>query len=237
MAKHSYAEYAAIPVKALAPVPDHIDLDTAAAAMLQGLTAHYLTTDVYQVTHDTVALVHAGAGGTGQILTQVLRSLGATVITTVSSADKEAISQAAGAHHVIRYDRDDFVEKARDLTGGRGVDVIYDGVGSTTVVPGLKALARRGMMVYFGAASGGVTDFDLQMLSSLGSLVITKPTLSDFVATHEEVLTRSAALFDWLTTGAVTVTIGGRYKLADAASAHRDLEGRTLVGKAILSMD
>jgi NADPH2:quinone reductase len=159
------------------------------------------------------------------------------VITTVSSADKEAISEAAGAHHVIRYDRDDFVEKARDLTGGRGVDVIYDGVGSTTVVPGLKALARRGMMVYFGAASGGVTDFDLQMLSSLGSLVITKPTLSDFVATHEEVLTRSAALFDWLTTGAVTVTIGGRYKLADAASAHRDLEGRTLVGKAILSMD
>jgi NADPH:quinone reductase len=237
MATHSYAEYVAIPVKALTPVPDDIDLDTAAASMLQGLTAHYLTTDVYPVTSETVALVHAGAGGTGQILTQVLRSLGATVITTVSSADKEAISLAAGAHHVIRYDRDDFVEKALELTDGRGVDVIYDGVGSTTVVPGLKALVRRGMMVYFGAASGSVKDFDLQMLSSLGSLVITKPTLSDFVASHEEVLRRSAALFDWLKTGAVTVTIGGRYPLSEAASAHLDLEGRTLVGKAILTMD
>ena len=237
MAKGSYAEYAALPTKALAPVPDTIDLHTAAASMLQGLTAHYLTTDVYPVTPETTALVHAGAGGTGQILTQVLKALGATVITTVSTEHKESVSRAAGADHVIRYDRDDFVQAARDLTQGVGVDVIYDGVGATTVTPGLSALRRRGMMVYFGAASGAVSDFDLQMLSSKGSLVITKPTLSDFVVTHEEVLRRSEALFQWLTSGQVTVTIGGTYPLAEASRAHTDLEGRTLVGKAILVMD
>lgn len=236
MAKGSYAEFVAVAPSSLSVVPETIGLDVAAASMLQGLTAHYLTTDVYPVSEGTVALVHAGAGGTGQILTQVLKTLGATVITTVSSDEKEAISRSAGADHVIRYDRVDFVSAARELTDGRGVDVIYDGVGQTTVVPGLSALRRRGMMVYFGAASGAVNDFDLQMLSSRGSLVITKPTLSDFVATAEEVHSRSSALFDWIANGQVTVSIGGSYPLANASQAHADLEGRTLVGKAILSM-
>jgi len=234
MVLHSYAELVAVPQAKLVLVPDGIDLTVAASAMLQGLTAHYLTTDVFAVKQGSVALVHAAAGGTGLALTQVVRALGGTVIGTVSNAAKAQRAKDAGAHHTITYTEEDFVAKALELTDGRGVDVIYDGIGNDTVVPGLDALARRGTMVYFGAASGAVGPFDLQMLSSKGSLTIAKPTLSDFILTHEEIEKRAHAVFSLMAEGHLGFSPECLYPLADAATAHRDLESRKTMGKVLL---
>ena len=231
---HSYAELISVPESKLVAVPAGVGIQTAAATMLQGLTAHYLTHDVYQVEPGTTALVHAAAGGTGLALTQVIKALGGTVIGTVSTEEKAAKAKAAGADHIIFYDRDDFVEKSRELTDGAGVNVIYDGVGQRTVVPGLDALARRGLMVYFGATSGAVPPFDLQALSSKGSLGITKPTLADFIVTPEETRKRAADVFALMESGALTITPGHHYPLAEAATAHRDLEARQTSGKVLL---
>lgn len=234
MSLHSYAELVAVPEKKLVRVPDDVPLDIAAATMLQGLTAHYLSRDVYPIGAGSVALVHAAAGGTGLALTQVIKSLGGTVIGTVSTAEKADKARAAGADHIIRYTEADFVEETLSITAGEGVDVVYDGIGVDTVVPGLKALRRRGMMVYFGATSGPVEPLDLQVLSSLGSLTITKPTLSDFIVTPEETRTRAAEVFAMMSAGALSIEPGHRFPLQQAAAAHTALEGRASSGKVLL---
>lgn len=234
MSLHSYAELVAVPAAKLVRVPDGIPLETAAATMLQGLTAHYLTRDVYPVGSGTVAVVHAAAGGTGLALTQVIKSLGGTVIGTVSTEEKAEKARAAGADHVIRYTDQDFVEETLSITAGLGAHVIYDGVGRDTVLRGLSALRRRGMMVYFGATSGPVDPLDLQVLSSRGSLVITKPTLSDFIVTPEETRTRAAEVFEMMAAGSLTIEPGHRFPLEQAAQAHAALEGRASSGKVLL---
>jgi len=231
---NSYAERVAVPAESLVTVPDFVTTRAAAAVMLQGLTAHYLTHDSFSIQPGTTALVHAGAGGTGQILTQVIRALGGSVISTVSSAAKAEIARAAGANHVVRYDTEDFVAAVERLTDGAGVHVIYDGVGQETMSKGLDALARRGTMVYFGAASGPADPLDLQILSSKGSLTVTKPTLADFITTHDETQYRADGIFALIRDGEITPRVGATYALSDAASAHRDLESRSTTGKLLL---
>jgi NADPH2:quinone reductase len=231
---NSYAERVVVPAESLVSVPDFVSTQAAAAVMLQGLTAHYLTHDSFAIQPETTALVHAGAGGTGQMLTQVIRALGGSVISTVSSAAKAESAQAAGAHHVVRYDTEDFVAAVDRLTDGAGVQVIYDGVGQDTMSKGLHALARRGTMVYFGASSGPADPLDLQVLSSNGSLTITKPTLADFITTHKETQYRADSIFALIRDGALTPRVGATYALEDAANAHRDLESRSTTGKLLL---
>ena len=235
MSSHSYAELVAIPVTKIVRVPEEISLDTAAAAMLQGLTAQYLTRDVFAIVPGSTAVVHAAAGGTGLALTQVIKHQGGTVIGTVSTEEKAQKALAAGADHIILYSEKDFVAETLALTGGTGADVIYDGVGRDTVVRGLTALRRRGMMVYFGATSGSVEPLDLQLLSSLGSLSITKPTLADFIVTPEETRSRAGELFAMIASGALSIEPGHRFPLERAADAHRALEGRSSSGKILLT--
>ena len=235
----SYAERVVVPARAALRVPAGLDLHTAAALPLQGLTAHYLCASTYPVTQGDVALVHAGAGGVGLLLTQLIVSRGARVITTVSTAAKEQMSRRAGASEVIRYTEladlpAQLPERVRELTDGRGVDVVYDGVGRDTFDASLGSLRPRGMLVLFGGSSGQVPPFDLQRLNSAGSLFITRPTLAHYVATREELEWRAAEIFDAAARGTLDVHIGARYELAEAADAHRALEGRATTGKVLL---
>jgi NADPH:quinone reductase len=201
--------------------------------MLQGLTAHYLLHDSYPVQAGDAILVHAGAGGVGLLLTQIAKHLGATVVTTVSTEEKAALSRGAGADQVL-VGYDDFPARAREFLGGNGFAAVYDGVGKDTFDGSLASLRRRGMMVLFGGASGQVPPFDLQRLNALGSLSVTRPTLKDFVAERSELLRRCADLFGWIADGVLDVRVGARYPLAEAADAHRDLEGRRTTGKLVL---
>lgn len=236
----SYAELVRVRAERALPVPDGIELDVAAALPLQGLTAHYLVTSTYPVQPGDTILVHAGAGGVGLLLTQLAVARGAHVITTVSTAEKEELSRAAGATHVIRYDL------LRELTGslpavvkelaGGGVPVVYDGVGRSTFDASLACLGPRGTMVLFGAASGPVPPFDIQRLNSGGSLFLTRPTLAHHIATTEELRGRADELFAAVGDGSLSVRIGARFALADAAAAHEALEGRTTTGKVILDV-
>ena len=229
----SYAEAAVGSAGKFIPVPDEVADEQAAAVTLQGLTAQVLATDVYRIEPGDNVLIHAGAGGVGLLLTQIAKIKGARVVTTVSTEDKAALSRAAGADEVL-VGYDDFPTKVRDFTGGRGVDVAYDGVGAATFDGSLESIRRRGMMVLFGGASGQVPPFDIQRLNQLGSLKLTRPTVYHFVAERDEMLGRAADVFGWIVDGTLDVRIGGRYPLAEAGRAQEDLAARKTTGKLVL---
>ena len=228
----TYAEYALVDAGKALPVPDGVDDHTAAALPLQGITAHYLMNSSFRVEPGHTVLLHAGAGGVGLLLTQLLKARGARVITTVSSDEKADLSTLAGADEVLRYDG--FADKVRELTDGEGVNVVYDGVGKDTFDDSLKSLRIRGAMVLFGAASGPVPPFDPQRLNAAGSLTLTRPTMAHFVQNAQERRWRSAEIFDSAANGTLAVRVGATYPLAEAAQAHRDLEGRRTTGKVLL---
>jgi NADPH2:quinone reductase len=230
----SYAEYAAVPADRLVPIPQGVNEQQAAAAMLQGMTAHYLSHDTYPLKQGETALVHAAAGGVGLLLVQMAHNIGARVIATVSSEEKARLARGAGAHEVILYSQADFEAETKRLTGGKGVDVVYDSVGKTTFEKGLNILRPRGMMALFGGSSGPVPPFDLILLSQKGSLYVTRPTLFNYIATREELLARSSAVFGMIGTGKLQLRIAHTYPLAQAQQAHRDLEGRKTTGKLLL---
>jgi NADPH2:quinone reductase len=230
----SYAEYAAVPADRLVRVPDGVSLRDAAALMLQGITAQYLATSTFPLRAGQVALVQAGAGGVGLLLTQLAKARGATVFTTVSTAEKAALSKSAGADRTIDYTTEDFAAEARRLTGGRGVDVVYDSVGRTTWEKSLDALKPRGYFVLFGASSGPVPPFDLQLLNQKGSLFATRPSLAHYIASREELLARADDVFAAVLDGRLKLRVEHTYALADARRAHEELEGRKTTGKLLL---
>jgi NADPH2:quinone reductase len=228
----SYAEQVVVPADRAVPVPAGLDLEIAAAVMLQGCTAHYLATSTYPVAGGDPVVVHAAAGGVGLLLTQVAKMRGGLVIGTTSTAEKAALAREAGADHIAGYT--DFADVTREVTGGSGAAVVYDGVGQATFDASLSALRRRGYMVLYGAASGPVPPFELQRLNTGGSLYITRPTLRDYIADRGELLARTQELFGWIASGRLTVRVGGRYPLDQAARAHEDLAGRRTTGKLLL---
>ena len=230
----SYAEYAALPADRLVPVPAGVTDQQAAAAMLQGMTAHYLCHDVHPLKRGETALVHAAAGGVGLILVQMAHHIGARVIATVSTDEKAKLARAAGADEIILYTQADFEAETKRLTGGKGVDVVYDSVGKTTFEKGLNVLRPRGMMALFGGSSGAVPPFDPIVLSQKGSLFLTRPTLGHYTASREELIARSGAVFAMLAAGTLKLRIEHTYPLAEAQRAHRDLEGRKTTGKLLL---
>jgi NADPH2:quinone reductase len=230
----SYAQVVNAPASALIAIPDGVGTDLAAAAMLQGMTADYLVYGVRETEPGDIALVHAAAGGTGQLLVQMLKRAGARVIGTCSTQDKAALARDAGADEVILYTEQDFVSEARALTQGRGVDVVYDSVGQSTFDGSLKALRPRGMLVLFGQSSGAVPPVDLQRLNQHGSLFVTRPSLAHYVASREELAMRAGAVLDAIQDGTLKVRIDQAFPLADAAAAHRHLEARATRGKVLL---
>jgi NADPH2:quinone reductase len=230
----SYAGACLAPARQLVRLPAALSFDLAAASLLQGMTAHYLTHGVRTPRPGDTALVHAAAGGTGGLLIQCLKAAGVKVIGTCSSEAKAALARAAGADEVVRYDREDFRERARAWTGGRGVDVVYDSVGRSTFEGSLGCLRPRGLLCLFGQASGPVPPFDLGRLNGAGSLFVTRPSLGHYVATRAELETRAGWVFDALVAGRLRAPIDGHYALADAATAHRDLESRRTTGKLLL---
>jgi NADPH:quinone reductase len=230
----SYAEYAAVPAEKLVPVPEGVGFAQAAAAMLQGMTAQYLATSTYPLKSGDTCLVHAGAGGVGQLLCQVARIRGASVIATAGGQEKTDIALKAGANEVIDYEAEDFEEQVKRITGGRGVQVVYDSVGKTTFDKGLNCLARRGMMVLFGQSSGGVGPVDPQVLNQKGSIYLTRPSLFHYVALREELLARSSQVLGWIRDGVLKLTIFREMPLSRAAEAHRMLEARQTAGKVLL---
>lgn len=234
MALGSYAEYAVVPAVKLVRVPDGVDAETAAAAMLQGMTAHYLVTSTYTLKRGDAALVHAAAGGVGLLLIQMAKRVGARVFGTVSTGEKAALAREAGADVVINYTEQDFQEEVRRETGGRGVEVVYDSVGRTTFHKSLDCLAPRGMLALFGQSSGTVPPFDAALLAQKGSLFLTRPSLAHYVLTREELLWRAGEVFEWIAAGELKLRIGNRFPLAEAAEAHRQLEGRATTGKVLL---
>ncbi|GAA2401443.1 quinone oxidoreductase [Nonomuraea africana] len=227
----SYAEKAVVPAARVVPVPAGVSAELAAASLLQGMTAHFLTHSVHEMKPGEVMLVHAGAGGMGQMLIQLGKLKGATVLTTVSSEAKEKLAREAGADEVFRYDG--FPDAVRKVVPG-GVDVVYDGVGAATFDGGLASLRTRGLMVLYGAASGPVPPLDPQVLNRSGSLYLTRPSLVHFIAERDELLWRAADLFGWVASGELTINISERYPLADAARAHEDLQARRTTGKLLL---
>ncbi|MGW3485349.1 quinone oxidoreductase family protein [Rhodococcus indonesiensis] len=229
----SYAEQVLVPAAVAVPVPDAVPAEQAASALLQGMTAHYLLNSTYPAQPGETVLVHAGAGGVGLLLTQLAAAKDVRVITTVSSDEKAALSRGAGATEVLRYS-DDLAEQVRDLTGGEGVAAVYDGVGAATFESSLASLRIRGTLALFGAASGPVPPFDLQRLNPAGSLYVTRPTLAHHVRTREELMWRAGDVFAAVADGTLTVRVGARYPLAQAAQAHRDLEARRTTGSIVL---
>ena len=230
----SYAEYSAVAADRLVKIPEGVSYQQAAAAMLQGMTAHYLSHDTYPLKKGETALVHAAAGGVGLLLVQMTHGMGACVIGTVSTEEKAKLAREAGADDVILYTQTDFEAETRRLTGGRGVDVVYDSVGKTTFEKGLDILRPRGYMVLFGGSSGPVPPFDLIQLSQRGSLYVTRPTLTHYVATREDLEMRAGAVFSMIATGKLKLRIAHTYHLKDATQAHRDLEARRTTGKLLL---
>jgi NADPH:quinone reductase len=230
----AYAEYAAVPADRLVPIPPGVSERDAAAAMLQGMTAEYLSHASFPLKKGDTVLVHAAAGGVGLLLLQMAHNLGARVIGTVSTEEKAMLARAAGADEVILYSQTDFEAETRRLTGGTGVDVVYDGVGKTTFEKGLNVLRPRGMMVLFGGASGAVPPFDPIILTQKGSLFLTRPSLQHYTATREELVERAEAVFGMIAAGKLKLRIEHTYPLAEAQQAHRDLEGRKTTGKLLL---
>jgi NADPH:quinone reductase len=231
----SYAEHAAVAAERVVPVPDGVTDQQAAAVMLQGMTAHYLTHDTYRLEKGQTALVHAAAGGVGLLLVQMAHNLGARVIGTVSSEEKARLAREAGADEIIVYSQQDFEVEVKRITGGKGVNVVYDGVGKDTFSKGLNVLRPRGMMALFGGASGAVPPFDPLLLTQKGSLFLTRPTIVDYIASREELRMRSQAVFEMIRANRLKPRIERTYPLADAQQAHRDLEGRKTTGKLLLS--
>jgi NADPH:quinone reductase len=230
----SYAEYAVVPAKRLVKVPAAVELQTAAAVMLQGLTAHYLTHSTYAVQPGDAALVHAAAGGAGQLIVQVARIRGATVYGTVGNAAKAEVARAAGVAAAIDYRTQDFDVEIKKLTEGRGVDVVYDSVGKDTFDKSLSCLRPRGMLALFGFSSGPVAPFDPAVLGYKGSLFLTRPGLNQYIATRDELVGRANDLFAWLASGKLTITVDRIWPLSDAAEAHAALEARQTAGKLLL---
>jgi NADPH2:quinone reductase len=230
----AYAEYAAVPADRLVRVPEGITLQQAAAAMLQGMTAHYLVYDTYPLKKGETALIHAAAGGVGLLLVQMAKNIGARVLATTGTEDKAKLAREAGADEVIVYSHQDFEAETKRLTGGKGVDVVYDGVGKTTFDKDLNILRPRGYLVLFGAASGAVPPFDLVTLSRKGSLYVTRPILDNYIATHEEFQQRAAQVLNMISNGTVKLRIEHIYPLRDAQQAHRDLEARKTTGKLLI---
>jgi NADPH2:quinone reductase len=233
MARGSYAEYAVVPATLLVRIPDNVELRQAAAIMLQGMTAHYLSHSTFPLKPGHTALIHAAAGGTGRLLVQMATMLGARVIATAGTEAKAELARSAGAKDVILYDREDWVAVVKKLTDGKGVDVVYDSVGQATFLKGLDCLKARGMMVFFGHSSGPVLQLDPLVLMAKGSLYLTRPTLGSYVS-RDEIEWRTKDLFGWIAAGKLDLRIDKEYPLAEAAAAHKYLEGRQTTGKIIL---
>ncbi len=234
MARGSYAEYHAVPAVQLVKVPDAVGLDTAAAAMLQGMTAHYLTHSTFKLDQGHTALVHAAAGGTGRLIVQMARMAGARVIATVGSEAKAKLTLEDGSSAAILYNSQDWVAEVKRLTGG--VDVVYDGVGQATFLKGLDCLKPLGTMVTFGQSSGANAPFDPLLLSAKGSLYLTRPTLATYIAKRADLEWRASDLFNWIASGKLKIRIDKAYPLAEAAQAQKDLEARKTTGKLILEI-
>jgi NADPH2:quinone reductase len=238
MVRGSYAEFASVPARMLVRVPDGIDFRTAAAAMLQGMTAHYLAHSTFPLKSGHTALIHAAAGGTGRLLVQMASMLGARSIGTAGTPAKAELAREAGASDVILYDQVDWVAEVKRLTDGKGphvgVDVVYDSVGQATFLKGLDCLKPRGMMVHFGVSSGQIEPFDTRGLTSRGSLFLARPTLNTHISDPKELAWRSSDVFRWIAEAKLKLRIDREYPLAEAAQAHRDLEGRQTSGKVLL---
>ena len=234
MAMGAYAEYSAVPAAKLVKLPDGVDFKIGAAAMLQGMTAHYLVTSTYNLKSGDAALVHAAAGGVGLLLIQMAKRIGARVFGTVSTEEKAKLAIEAGADHVILYTKEDFEAEIKRLTEGRGLQVVYDSVGKDTFLKSLHVLAPRGMLALFGQSSGPVPAFDPGLLAQGGSLFLTRPSMAHYTLTREELTWRATDVFNWIKSGDLKVRIHGTYPLRDAAQAHRDLEGRKTTGKVLL---
>lgn len=230
----TYASRQVVPAESAIPIPDDLEVDVAAAVLLQGMTAHYLATDTFPLSRGDNCLIHAGAGGVGLLLTQIARMNDAYIITTVGSREKAELSRAAGADEVILYTETDFQEAVEDLLGPNEIHVVFDGVGAATFEKGLDVLRPRGMMVTFGNASGPVPEMSPLILARKGSLFLTRPTMAHYVQTRQELLARANDLFDWITAGSLEVRIGAEFPLEQAADAHRALEGRQTTGKVLL---
>lgn len=234
MHQGSYAEYAVVPAWLLVPIPESVDIRSAAAAMLQGMTAHYLSRTTYPIQPGDTALVHAAAGGVGLLLVQMAKQRGARVIGTVSTEEKARLASQAGADEVILYTQVDFETETKRLTDGAGVNVVYDGVGVTTFDKSLNCLKPRGYMVLYGASSGPVSPLDPQVLNAKGSLFLTRPSLGHYLADRAELLSRAGDLFEWMAAGELQVRIDQTFPLSEAAEAHRYLEARKTKGKLLL---
>lgn len=230
----AYAEYAAVPADRVVKIPDGVTEQQAAAAMLQGMTAHYLSHDTYRLKNGSTALIHAAAGGVGLLLVQMAHNLGARVIGTVSTAEKAELAREAGADETILYIESDFEAETKRLTSGKGVNVVYDSVGKTTFDKSLNVLLPRGMMVLFGGSSGAVPPFDPMVLTQKGSLFLTRPALTAYITTAKELKARAGAVFEMIKTGRLKLRTKHFYPLAEAQQAHRDLEGRKTTGKLLL---
>ncbi len=234
MSRGSYAEYALVPESFLVTLPDGVEFRDGAAAMLQGMTAHYLAYSTYPLKKGDTALIHAAAGGTGRLLVQMAKLAGARVIGTAGSEMKAEIAREAGADEVILYSTQDFVAEAKRLTDGRGVDVVYDSVGNTTLLKSLDCLRTRGMAVSFGQSSGAVPPFEPLLLSQKGSLFFTRPSLQHYIAERKELEWRASEVFQWIAEKKLVLRVEHEYQLAYAEQAHRDLEGRNTTGKLVL---
>jgi NADPH2:quinone reductase len=230
----TYAELAVAPVARLVKIPDGLTTEQVAAAILQGMTAHYLVHDTFVPKAGDKVLIHAGAGGTGLLLIQMAKRLGAHVITTVSTEEKAALAREAGAEDVILYTQEDLVERVKEITSGELLPVVYDSVGKSTFEQSLQCLRPRGYLVLFGGASGAVPPFDLIRLSTMGSLYVTRPTLKDYISTRAELEARAGEVFRWVADGSLKLRIAHTYALADAARAQRELAGRKTTGKLLL---
>jgi NADPH2:quinone reductase len=230
----AYAEYAVVPADRTVVLPDGVSARQGAAAMLQGMTAHYLATTTYPLRPGDTCLVHAAAGGVGLLLCQIAKLRGARVLGTVSTRQKAELARGAGADEVVLYTEQDFEAEVKRLTGGAGVQVVYDSVGRTTFEKGLNCLARRGLMVLFGQSSGPVGPFDPQVLNQKGSLFLTRPTLAHYIAARAELEARAADVLRWIARGTLKLHLAHEFPLAQAAEAHRQLEGRKTTGKVLL---
>jgi NADPH:quinone reductase len=230
----AYAEFAVVNSWQLARLPDNLDFNTGAALMLQGVTAHYLAFSAYPLKSGETVLIHAAAGGVGLLLSQIAKKIGAMVIGTVSTEEKAMLSAAAGADHVILYTQKDFEQELKRITGGSGVDVVFDSVGRTTFEKGLNCLRRRGMMVLFGQSSGPVPPIDLNILNQKGSLYVTRPGLAHYTANRDELQWRAMDVMRWISDGSLKICIDRTFSLKDAAQAHRALEARETAGKVLL---
>src|SRR5215471_16299427 len=237
MTRGSYAEYAVVPGWQLVKVPDSVGLNSAAAAMLQGMTAHYLTHSTFLLKSGDTCLVHAAAGGAGRLIVQMAKMLGARVLGTTSTDAKAELARQAGIDEIIFYTRQDFEAEVKRLTGGRGVDVVYDSVGAPTYMQGLNCLRPRGMMVLFGQSGGKVPPLDPAILNTKGSLFLTRPSLAHYCATREELLWRAGDILQWIASGKLKLIIDRTYSLGQAPQAHRDLESRATAGKVLLMPD